>query len=92
MLLSTSFDTACHFPDKDKESRINWLTVAYWGLYVVDRGGKLYLKYYLFYNEGMEYDSDISEPDHDYASNLSLQELEILSGYLMAYVEQMGQL
>ena len=55
---------------------------------MVEEDGKLYLKYYLFYNEGMEYDSDISDPDHDYASNLSLQELEMLSGYLMAYVRQ----
>ena len=76
------------FPDKDKESWIYWLTVAFWGLYVVEVDGKLSLKYYCFYNEGMEYDSDISDPDHDYVSNLSLQELEILSGYLMAYVKQ----
>ena len=80
------------FPDKDKESRINWLSIAFWGLYVVEENGKLLLKYYLFYNEGMEYDSDISDPDHNYASNLSLHELEMLCGYLMAYVEQMGQL
>ena len=80
------------FSDKDKESRINWLSIAFGGLYVVEVDGKLLLKYYLFYNEGMEYDSDISDPDHDYASNLSLHELEILSGYLMAYVEQMGPL
>ena len=59
---------------------------------MVEENGRLLLKYYLFYNEGMEYDSDISDPDHNYASNLSLHELEMLCGYLMAYVEQMGQL
>ena len=80
------------FSDMDKESRINWLSIAFGGLYVVEVDGKLLLKYYLFYNEGMEYDSDISDPDHNYASNLSLHELEMLCGYLMAYVEQMGQL
>jgi len=26
-------------------------------------------------NEGLEYDSDVSEPNHDYAITLSLQEL-----------------
>ena len=51
----------------------------------------LSLKYYCFYNEGMEYDSDISDPDHNHVSNLSLQELEILSGYLMAYVKQKAE-
>ena len=36
----------------------------------------------------MEYDSDISDPDHDYAHTLSLDELEKLSEYLFAYVAQ----
>ena len=43
---------------------------------------------YLYYNDGMEYDSDISDPDHDYAHTLSLDELEKLSEYLFAYVAQ----
>ena len=76
------------FPTGDKESWLEWHSFAFWGLYVVEEENKLYLKYYVLYNEGMEYDSDISEPDHDYAQTLSLDELEKLSGYLQCYVSQ----
>ena len=76
------------FPTGDKESWLEWYSFAFWGLYVVEEENKLYLKYYVLYNEGMEYDSDISEPDHDYAQTLSLDELEKLSEYLKCYVLQ----
>ena len=75
-------------PTEDKESKIEWCSLAFWGLYVVKENNMLNLKYYTFYNEGMEYDSDISDPDHDYAHTLSLDELEKLSEYLFAYVAQ----
>ena len=76
------------FPTGDKESWLEWHSFAFWGLYVVKEDNKLYLKYYVLHNEGMEYDSDISEPDHNYAQTLSLDELEKLSGYLKCYVSQ----
>ena len=78
-------------PTDDKESVIEWCSLAFWGLYVVKENNNLRLKYYVLYNEGMEYDSDISEPDHDYVESLSLDELEKLSQYLLEYVSQRGQ-
>ena len=75
-------------PSDEKESEINWYACAFWGLYVVEEDQKLHLKYYLLWNVGVEYDSDVSEPDHNYANYLSLQELEKLSEYLLDYVSQ----
>ena len=72
------------------ESNIDWYSFAFWGLYVVEKNNKLYLKYYLLFNDGKEYDSDASEPDHDYAHTLTLDELEKLSEYLFAYMSQKG--
>jgi hypothetical protein len=45
-----------------------------WALYVVEGHGMQSLKYYRFYNDGVCYQED-SEPDHDYATNLSLTDL-----------------
>ena len=76
------------FPTGDKESWLEWHSFAFLGLYVVEVENKFYLKYYVLYNEGMEYDSNISEPDHDYTQTFSLDELEKLSEYLQCYVSQ----
>jgi hypothetical protein len=78
-------------PTDDKESVTEWCSLAFWGLYAVKENNILRLKYYVLYHEGMEYDSDISEPDHDYVESLSLDELEKLSQYLLEYVSQRGQ-
>ena len=75
-------------PTKGKETEINWYTSAFWGLYVVEEDKELHLKFYELYNEGLEYDSDVSEPNHDYAITLSLQELEKLMNYLLDYLSQ----
>ena len=75
-------------PSDGKESTIDWWACAFWSLYVVEENKKLYLKYYLLCNEGIKYDSDVSEPDHNYAFNLSLLELEKLAQYLFTYVSQ----
>jgi hypothetical protein len=75
-------------PSDGKKTIIDWWACTFWGLYVVEENKKLYLKYYLLYNEGIKYDSDVSEPDHDYACNLSLLELEKLAQYLFTYVSQ----
>ena len=75
-------------PTEDRESKIEWCSLAFWGLYVVRQNHELDLKYYTFYNEGMEYNSDESGPDHHYVESLSLDELEKLSQYLFAYVAQ----
>ena len=75
-------------PSKGKKTKIYWYTSAFWGLYVVEEYKKLYLKYYRFENEGMKYNSYESEPDHYYAINLTLQELEKLMKYLLDYLSQ----
>ena len=74
-------------PTEDKESKFEWCSLAFWGLYVVKQNNELHLKYTL-HNEGMEYDSNESEPDHHYVESLSLDEMEKLSEYLFAYVAQ----
>lgn len=52
---------------------------SFWSLYVVtDEEGAMDLKYYQFFNEGFDFDQEDSEPDHDYASNLSLSQLEYI--------------
>lgn len=77
-------------PTETDKSESDWYTYAFWGLYVVEKNNKLFLKYYLFVNEGKEYDSDVSEPEHDYANALTLDELEKLSDYLSIYMSQRG--
>ena len=59
-------------PTEDKESKIEWCSLAFWELYVVKLNN---LKYYTLYNKGMKYDSNESEPDHHYVESLSLDEL-----------------
>jgi len=50
---------------------------AYQCLYiVVDKNGKESLKYYRFTNGGVKFDDDQAEPDHDFASKLSLTDLD----------------
>lgn len=51
---------------------------AIWAFYIVkDTEGKERLKYYMFHNEGTQYEED-SEPDHDYVDNLGLQDLHYI--------------
>lgn len=57
---------------------------AFWTLYVVnDEECGLTLKYYQLSNYGLSYDDESSEPDHDYASSLSLAELEYIYSHVM---------
>lgn len=52
---------------------------AYQCLYiVVDKEAVEHLKYYRFTNGGVTFDDDLSEPDHDDASSLSLLDLHYL--------------
>lgn len=57
---------------------------AFWSLYVVaDDYDGMDLKYYQFYNYGFDFDQEDSEPDHDYAKNLSLAELEYIYSHVI---------
>ena len=57
---------------------------AFWTLYVVnDEEDGMDLKYYQFYNSGLSFDDEESEPDHDYARCLSLAELEFIYSHVM---------
>lgn len=53
-------------------------TSAFYALYIVETKDEEQLKYYRFYNDDTEYNSDTSEPDHDYVSQLNLSELMYL--------------
>ena len=57
---------------------------AFWTLYVVnDEEDGMELKYYQFYNSGLSFDDEESEPDHDYAKCLSLAELEYIYSHVL---------
>ena len=77
----------CHFavPIKYRaENEDDYQHHAFWTLYVVDEENDgLTLKYYQFSNPGLTYDDDESVPDHDYASSLSLAELEFIYSHVM---------
>lgn len=69
--LPLKFQTEGEDPDND------FLFDAFWSLYTVkdNTTGKIELKYYRFYNYGITFDDDSSEPDHDDAYSLSMVEL-----------------
>lgn len=65
----------------------NWYDKLYSGIthtaiqclyIVVDENGNEYLKYYQFYNGGVDFDDDQAEPDHDDAMHLSLIDLDFI--------------
>lgn len=52
---------------------------AYWAFYIVrDKDGGEVLKYYQFHNQGLIWDDNDSEPDHDRADSLSLAQLHYI--------------
>lgn len=53
---------------------ISFVFSAFWALYIVEENGEQRLKYYRFYNDGVCYQEDC-EPDHDYATHLSVPDL-----------------
>lgn len=65
-----------------------WYSVAFHCLYVVKEFDFIRLKFYALENFGPEYNSDESEPYHDYVETLSLQELEKLADWLQCYPGQ----
>ena len=59
---------------------------AYWAFYIVrDADGEERLKYYQFENNGLVFDDEESEPDHDYADGMSLAELHYIIGAIQEY-------
>jgi hypothetical protein len=80
----------CYFPTTTSfqvEQDTRWESVAFHCLYVVEEDGERELMYYALYNDGMEYDSDISEPEHGYVRDLSYEELVKLIKWLDDYCE-----
>lgn len=80
----------CYFPTTTSfqvEQDTRWESVAFHCLYVVEEDGDRELMYYALYNDGMEYDSDISEPEHGYVRDLSYEELVKLIKWLDDYCE-----
>ncbi len=77
----------CHFavPIKYRaEDEDDYEHHAFWTLYVVsDENDGLDLKYYQFYNTGLTFSAEDSEPDHDYARRLSLAELEFIYSHVI---------
>ncbi len=59
---------------------------AYWAFYIVrDADGEERLKYYQFDNQGLIFDDDGSEPDHDYVDGMSLAELNYIIEAISEY-------
>ena len=84
----------CYFPitgDFQVDETSEWVTKAFYCLYVVEEEGDLRVKYYAFENDGMEYDSDVSEPDHGYAIGLTLQELAKLMDCVCDFVKNIKE-
>lgn len=83
----------CYFPfsrrrdliSTEDGGEVDWFSVAFYALYVVEEFGVKRLKYYALCNQGNWYNSDKSEPDHGYATGLSLQALEKLSEFILVY-------
>lgn len=82
----------CYFPytdlcqvDEEGKNDIYWYSYAFHCLYVIERDGIRYLKYYMLWNNGKEYNSDESEPDHGYVDMLSLQVLDKLVSFIGQY-------
>ncbi len=76
-------DCGCYFslPKKfqAENNEDDYMYYAFWTLYAVkESDGQINLKYYCFYNNGFEFDDELSDPDHDYAENLSLAILEYI--------------
>ncbi len=66
---------------------------SFWSLYIIrtESYSGFELKYYRFINDGMEFDEEESQPDHGYAIDLSLAELEYIYTFLMeAYKKSKG--
>lgn len=79
----------CYFPWTDQhavDDDNGFYHYAFQCLYVVeDEYHQRYLKYYMFYSEGTEFDEDGSEPDHDYVDSLPLQILDKLISFIASY-------
>ena len=76
-------DCGCYFSLPQKFQAENdeddYEHYAFWTLYVVkEDDDEIRLKYYCFYNNGFDFDEVLSEPDHDYAEDLSLAKLEYI--------------
>lgn len=75
----------CYFPWTHRcqvDDDCDWYTYAFQCLYVIRENGNLYLKYYMLWNDGVLYDSDNSEPDHDLVYTLPLQVVEKLLSFI----------
>lgn len=84
----------CYFPvtgDFQVNEDSEWVTKAFYCLYVVKEKDKIRLKYYAFENDGMEYDSDESEPDHGDAKGLTLQELAKLTDCVYDFIRNIKE-
>lgn len=83
----------CYFPFSKRRDltsvedggEIDWFSIAFYALYVVEEYGVKQLKYYALWNQGNRYNSDVSEPDHGYVIELLLQELEKLATFILDY-------
>lgn len=62
-----------------------WYSYAFHCLYVIEQDGVLHLKYYMLWNNGTEYNSNESEPDHGHVGTLQLQVLDKLIAYIGEY-------
>lgn len=78
----------CYFPWTEQhqvDDDCGWYTYAFHCLYVVEEDGIRYLKYYMLWNDGTEYNENESEPEHDYVDTLPLQVLDKLISFIGRY-------
>ncbi len=80
----------CYYPiinricEDELQDDNSWTHNAFQCLYVVEEDGEQRLMYYNLENSGILFDSEESEPDHNYAECLSLQDLH----YLISFIER----
>lgn len=76
-----SFDDFDYYEGYETENKLTdgFHHYSVWSLYIVrDSFGNESLKYYMFHSDGVAFDEENSEPDHDYVETLTLADLRYI--------------
>lgn len=70
-------------PDKEDSLNDAFTTQAVYALYIVEHNGEERLWYYSFYNPGVEYRDEESEPEHAPVDSLGVDELVLMAATII---------
>lgn len=70
-------------PDKEDSLSDVFATQAVYALYIVERDGEERLWYYSFYNTGVEYRDEESEPEHAPVDSMGVDELVLMAATII---------